>query len=128
MAEAQVKPQVFVSASSVGTYGYAGFTDAEFTENSPPGTDFWGQDSLPWEEAALEAERLGIRTVIMRTGYVLDAQPQGGLAQQVAQFRRGFAGPGLPITQWLPRGTLSDSAGLVALLVLGCRVTGRRNS
>src|SRR5258708_19662007 len=36
MAEAQVKPQVFVSASSVGTYGYAGFTDVAFTENSPP--------------------------------------------------------------------------------------------
>src|SRR5260370_11850620 len=102
MAEAQVKPQVFVSASSVGTYGYAGFTDAEFTENSPPGTDFWGQDSLPWEEAALEAERLGIRTVVMRTGYVLHAQPQGGLAQQVAQFRRGFGGPVLPGTQWQP--------------------------
>src|SRR5260370_32001813 len=34
IAEGQVNPQVFVSASSVGTYGYAGFT-----ENSPPGTD-----------------------------------------------------------------------------------------
>src|SRR5215467_15887674 len=32
MTEAQTKPQVFVSASSVGTYGFHGFTDEEFTE------------------------------------------------------------------------------------------------
>ena len=127
MAEAQVKPQVFVSASSVGTYGYADFTDAEFTENSSPGTDFWGQDSLPWEEAALEAERLGIRTVVMRTGYVLDAQPQGGLAQQVAQFRRGFGGPVLPGTQWLPWIHVADEVGLVVLALEDARVHGPLN-
>jgi NAD dependent epimerase/dehydratase family enzyme len=70
MEAAAVRPTVFVSASSVGTYGYSGFTDERYTESSPPGTDFWGQDSLEWEEAALVAEQLGVRTVLPRTGYV----------------------------------------------------------
>lgn len=102
MEVASSKPATFVSASSVGTYGYAGFSDDMYIESSPPGDDFWGQDSRGWEEAALDAERLGIRPVVLRTGYVLDATPTGGLAQQVAQFRRGFGGPVLPGRQWLP--------------------------
>lgn len=96
MEVVQTKPQIFVCASSVGTYGFDGFTDAEFTEASPPATDFWGRVSLPWEEAALAAEQAGIRAVVMRFGYVLALHPHSGLAQQVEQFRRGFGGSGPP--------------------------------
>lgn len=110
---ATVKPTVFISASSVGTYGYDGFTDEEMTENHPPGTDFWGQDSQEWEGAALAAERLGVRTILLRTGYVLDASPQGGLARQAAQFQRGFGGPVLPGKQWVPWIHLADEVGLI---------------
>jgi uncharacterized protein (TIGR01777 family) len=127
MKEAAVKPRVFVSASSVGTYGYDGFTDAEFTENSSPGDDFWGQASLPWEEAALEAERLGVRTVVLRTGYVLDGRPGSGLAQQVAQFRRSFGGPVRPGSQWVPWIHIADAVGLILLALDDERVRGPLN-
>lgn len=127
MAEARVRPLVFVSASSVGTYGYAGFSDAELTESSPPGTDFWGQDSLSWEESALAAARLGVRTVVMRTGYILDERPKGGLAQQAAQFRRGFGGQVLPGTQWTPWIHIADVAGLFLLALENERAEGPLN-
>jgi NAD dependent epimerase/dehydratase family enzyme len=113
MEEAQTKPQVLVCASSVGTYGFDGFTDAEFTEASSPGTDFWGQVSLRWEEAAQSAERTGARRVVIRFGYVLAMHPQSGLAQQVEQFRRGYGGRVRPGTQWQPWLHVADAAGLI---------------
>lgn len=127
MEDAQVKPQAFVCASSVGTYGFDGFTDAEFTEASPPGADFWGQTSLPWEEAALSAEQAGVRTIVMRFGYVLAMQPNSGLAQQAEQFRRGFGGPVRPGTQWQSWIHASDTAGLIAFALEDNRVRGPLN-
>lgn len=127
MTEAQAKPQVFVCASSVGTYGFDGFTDTAFTEASPPATDFWGQTSLPWEEAAQAAEQTGVRTVIMRFGYVLAMQPHSGLAQQVEQFRRGFGGPVRPGKQWQPWIHIADAVGLIIFALENNQVQGPLN-
>jgi uncharacterized protein (TIGR01777 family) len=128
MAQARVTPPVFVSASSVGTYGYAGVTDAAVTESSPPGADFWGQDSVPWEGAALDAGRLGVRAAVLRLGYVLDARPGGGLMRQVEQFRRGFGGPVWPGTQWVPWIHIADAVGLFLLALDDERVRGPLNA
>lgn len=58
------KPAVFVSSASQGTYGFPRqISDAPVDESAPAGNDFWGQDSIPWEQAALEAEKLGVRVV-----------------------------------------------------------------
>jgi uncharacterized protein (TIGR01777 family) len=127
MAQAREKPQVFVCASAVGTYGFDGFTDAEFTEASPPGSDFWGQTSLAWEAAASVAEQIGVRTVLMRFGYVLDMQPGSGLAQQAEQFRRGFGGPVRPGKQWQPWIHNADAAGLIAFALEDGRARGPLN-
>jgi uncharacterized protein len=127
MAEAQEPPAAFICASSVGTYGFAGWTDAEYTEDSSVGDDFWGHDSQLWEQAALEAERQHARVVVLRTGYGLDAGPGGGLAQQVEQFRRGFGGPVLPGSQWTPWIHIADVAGLILLAIEDSRVRGPLN-
>lgn len=127
MAEAQAKPQAFVSASSVGTYGFDGLTDAEFTEARPPGADFWGQDSLSWEETALAAEQVGVRTTVVRFGYVLAMQPHSGLARQVEQFRRGFGGPVSSGKQWQPWIHVADAAGLILFALEDDRVRGPLN-
>jgi uncharacterized protein len=127
MTEAQVKPQVFVCASSVGTYGFDGFTDTEFTEASPPATDFWGQTSLPWEEAAQSADQIGVRPVIMRFGYVLAMHPHSGLAQQVEQFRRGFGGPVSPGKQWQSWIHIADAVGLIIFALENNQVQGPLN-
>jgi uncharacterized protein (TIGR01777 family) len=124
---APLKPRVLISASSVGTYGYAGLTDEEFTESSPPGEDFWGQASALWEEAALAATRLGVRTVLPRPGFVLTAQPDGGLMRQVGQFRSGYGGPVEPGEQWSPWVHIADTVSLIALALDDARVRGPLN-
>ena len=91
MAHAKSKPSVFISSASQGIYGFDIVSDKPVDENSPIGTDYWAQDSKPWEDEALKAETLGIRTVIMRTGYVL-GENGGGLPYQVRQARKGQSG------------------------------------
>src|SRR6516165_10605968 len=82
-------PGVFVAASSVGYYGYARGGDAPVDETAPAGADWWGEDSAMIERAALGAAGHGVRTVLLRTGYVLTAD---SLASQVARFRRHAGG------------------------------------
>lgn len=127
MAQAQSKPQVFVSASSVGTYGFHGFTDAEFTEANAPATDFWGQTSQLWEDAALTAGQYGVRVAVMRFGYVLAMHPHSGLSQQVAQFQRGFGGPVRPGKQWQSWIHIADAVGLTTFALEEQRVHGPLN-
>lgn len=127
MREAAARPDVFINASSVGYYGYAGYSDEEMDDDHPAGSDFWGQDSSRWEEAALQAEPLGIRAVLIRTGYVLDPFPGGGLRQQAEQFRRGFGGWTRPGKQWLPWIHLEDEASLIVMALEDERVRGGLN-
>jgi hypothetical protein len=64
-------PRVFVSASGANYYGDRG--DETLTEASGPGDDgFLSDITKAWEAAAEPARDAGIRTVVMRTGIVLD--------------------------------------------------------
>lgn len=67
------KLQCFISASAIGYYG-ASVSDRVFTEEDmPDAADFLASTCRQWEEAvALPAqEASGIRTVIIRTGFVI---------------------------------------------------------
>ena len=104
------RPGVLVTASSVGYYGYADRSDVPVDETCQAGRDWWGQDSAAIEQAALAAQALGVRTVVLRTGYVLTAD---SLASQVAQFRRhlgGWIGTGRGWTPWIH---IADEVGLI---------------
>jgi len=127
MSQATNKPRVLVSASAVGYYGFTGYTDEEMNEGHLPGTDFWGQNTALWEAATLQAEAKGIRAVCVRTGYVLDPYPGGGLRRQAEQFQRGFGGWILPGKQWLPWIHLEDAANLILLALEDERVRGGLN-
>ena len=103
-------PGVLIAASSVGYYGYAGRSDLPVDETHPAGTDWWGRDSAAIEQAALAARTHGVRTVILRTGYVLTPD---SLSSQVAQFRRhfgGWIGTGRGWTPWIHVG---DEVGII---------------
>ncbi len=65
MAQANTKPKVFVSSSAVGYYGFR--DDTKLDEGAPAGSDFLAQLCVAWEQEALKAEALGIRTVIVRS-------------------------------------------------------------
>lgn len=82
--------KILISTSAVGYYGSRG--DQVLTEYSTPGADFLARLSVDWEEAALDAEKQGIRVAIMRFGVVLGTGG-GALAQMLPVFRRFAGGP-----------------------------------
>lgn len=105
------RPGTLIAASSVGHYGFAGHSDEPADEASPRGQDWWGTDSAAIEQAALSARRHSVRTVVLRTGYVLTP---ASLASQVAQSRRhlgGWIGTGRGWTPWIH---IADEVGLIA--------------
>jgi uncharacterized protein (TIGR01777 family) len=81
------RPAVFLSASGTGIYGDR--PGEILTEDSPPGEGFRTKVCLAWEQEARGAEPLGIRTVLLRFGTILD--PGGGyLARVLPWFRWGL--------------------------------------
>lgn len=82
-------PGVMVSGSAVGYYGDQG--DQTVTESTSPAPEFTHQLCSDWEKAALEAEPLGVRVCISRTGLVV-GRNGGFLQQMVTPFRFGLGG------------------------------------
>lgn len=86
------KPEVFLSASATGIYGYTrDASHAPADETTSRGTGFLADVCARWEVEARRAEHLGVRTVIMRLGVVLT--PAGGaLAKMLPVFKLGLGG------------------------------------
>jgi hypothetical protein len=102
-AVAEVKPQVFISASAIGWYGDSG--NRAVVEIDSVGNDFLAAVCREWEGAADLAG--DIRTVKLRTGLVLD--PTGGaLGRMLPLFRFGLGGKLGSGKQWWSWITLHD--------------------
>ena len=110
MAAATEKPKVFISGSAVGYYGARDATPLD--ESATAGTDFLSGVVREWEGAAQEAEGLGVRTAIIRTGIVLDKN-EGALSLQKLPFQFFVGGPILPGTQWVSWIHRDDEVGLI---------------
>lgn len=103
-------PQVFLSGSAIGYYGDKG--DQDVDENSPPADDFASQLVQDWERAALDAEKLGTRVCLLRTGLVVG--PSGGfLSQMLLPFKMGLGGPIGHGRQWMSWVHLKDMVGMI---------------
>ena len=110
LAQAQVRPRVFISASAVGYYGSRG--DEIMTESSGAGQGFPADICRAWEGAVHPAEAAGIRTVRLRIGLVLS--PHGGaLAQMLLPFRLGLGGRLGSGKQWMSWVHVDDLVGAV---------------
>jgi uncharacterized protein (TIGR01777 family) len=102
-AVAEVKPQVFISASAIGWYGDSG--NRAVVETDSVGNDFLAAVCREWEAAADLAG--DVRTVKLRTGLVLD--PTGGaLGRMLPLFRFGLGGKLGSGKQWWSWITLHD--------------------
>jgi len=110
MRAASRRPRVFVSASAVGYYGDRG--DEEVTESTPPGSDFLATLCKDWEEEAGRAEQLGVRTVVLRTGVVLERN-DSALAKMIPPFKAFVGGPIGSGRQWFPWIHIDDEVGLI---------------
>jgi uncharacterized protein (TIGR01777 family) len=104
------RPAALVSASAIGYYGPHG--EEPLDEEAPPGGDFLAQVCVAWETQARAAQELGLRTVQVRTGVVLD--PRGGaLAKMLPPFRMGVGGPVAGGRQYVSWIHVDDLVGLI---------------
>lgn len=112
--EAPVKPRVLIQSSAVGYYGGRG--DEVVPENSPPGRDFLSDVCVEWEASTAEAETLGVRRVLARTGIVL-ARDGGALPVMSLPFRMMIGGPIGDGRQWFPWIHNDDEIGALRFLL-----------
>jgi len=61
----------YISASAIGIYGHS--DKQAFIESDPPAADYLGEVGKAWEESSQRIQKLGIRTVVLRTGIVFSA-------------------------------------------------------
>jgi uncharacterized protein (TIGR01777 family) len=123
MRDQEDRPAVFLCASGAGVYGDR--PGETLTEESAPGRGFRTEVCLAWEAEARRAQSLGIRTVMLRFGAVLD--PGGGILSRLLPWhRRGLSfvigGAGDPFP-WIG---LGDALGLVEFC-LGAPLRGPVN-
>jgi uncharacterized protein (TIGR01777 family) len=119
------KPRVFVSQSAIGYYGDRG--DALVDEAAGPGEGFDADVVQEWESAAREAEALGIRLAIVRTGHVLDGDG-GLLAELLTPFKLGVGGPLAGGGQYMSWIHIDDEVGLLLWALDEERVSGTLNA
>jgi hypothetical protein len=124
MAEVKICPRVFIAGSAVGYYGDRG--DEPLTEASSGGEDFLARLCRRWESAAVDAERLGARVVLLRTGVVL-GRAGGALAQMLPPFQLGVGGPVGSGKQYLPWIHLHDLVKIIAVALVDDRYRGPVN-
>ncbi len=109
------RPEVLVSGSAVGYYGvHSG--DMPLTEEADdyrPG--FAHQLCADWENCALQAEALGVRVCLLRTGIVLGHG--GALAKMLPAFRFGLGGPIGDGRQWMSWIALEDEVAIIRFLL-----------
>lgn len=127
MEEASVRPRVYINGSSVGSYGFTTGGNQEVTEDTTPDTDSYARESLEVEQEALKAENIGVRTVLLRTSFVLESNG-GGLPQMAQSMRRYMGGIILPGTQWLPWIHIDDEVGIIMKALNDERVRGPINA
>lgn len=120
----QRPPAALVSGSAIGYYGSRG--DEVLTESSAPGDDFLARVCVDWEEATAPAADAGIRTVLLRTGIVLDRQG-GALAKQLPLFKLFLGGRAGRGHQWLSWITLHDEVAAIRHALLQTTVSGPVN-
>ncbi len=130
MSVANVKPQVFIGGGSIGFYGFmdkGNQKDKELDERQPVGNDWWGRDSLQLEEEILCAEDIGVRTVVIRTGIILDAGA-GALGGQLERYQKGQGSYIRPGDQWYSWIHVEDEAELIRFALEDERVRGALNA
>ena len=124
MARATARPRVLISGSAVGYYGDRG--DEQLGETSNPGDDFLAQLCRDWEQAARQAETLGVRVVLLRTGVVL-GRAGGALGQMLPPYALGLGGPIGSGAQYFPWIHLHDLVKVIAVALGDERYRGPVN-
>lgn len=121
-------PKLLISGSAVGYYGT--HPEHVFTEKSKPDSHHPGVFARKlceaWESEAKEAETLGIRTCLLRTGIVL-AREGGVLAQMWLPFSMGLGGVMGSGQQWFSWIHRDDLIGIIMHCIKNKKIHGPIN-
>lgn len=110
VARMERPPQVVISASAVGYYGDRG--SEPISEDAGSGEGFLAEVCRRWEGATEPLREAGIRTVTLRTGFVL-SRKGGALKALLPAFRLGLGGRIGDGSHYLPWIDLDDEIGLI---------------
>jgi uncharacterized protein len=125
IAGLEKKPKVLVNQSAIGFYGDRG--DAMVDESAESGEGYDAEVVREWEAAAREAENVGVRLAIVRTGHVLD--PRGGLlGELLTPFKLGVGGPIAGGRQYMSWIHIDDEVGILLWALDNEKVSGTVNS
>lgn len=97
----KTKPRVLVSASGMDYYGDTG--DKEISEDALPANDFMANLCKAWESEAMRAQQFGVRTVTLRTGFVMakNSKAVDKLTMPFKFFIGGPVGSGKQYMSWI---------------------------
>lgn len=119
------KPRVLVNQSAIGFYGDRG--EAMVDESAAPGEGYDAEVVREWEATASEAEDIGLRLVVVRTGHVLD--PRGGLlGELLTPFKLGVGGPIAGGRQYMSWIHIDDEIGILLWALENEKISGTVNS
>jgi uncharacterized protein (TIGR01777 family) len=114
MAQATQPPTVLINGSAIGIYGNQG--DSVLSENSTFVPDFSQQLCTDWEQTARQAEALGVRVCLIRTGLVL-GEGGGLLKRMLLPFKLGLGGRLGSGQQWMSWIHIDDWVAIVDTLI-----------
>jgi uncharacterized protein (TIGR01777 family) len=120
----EARPRALISASAIGYYGDRG--DEQLDEQSQSGNDFLAEVCTAWEQEAFAAEKLGVRTVVVRLGVVLGKEG-GALQKMLLPFRLGLGGRLGSGRQWMSWIHLDDLVSLFVSVIGDGNATGAIN-
>jgi uncharacterized protein len=120
------KPELFISSSAIGYYG-AGSSNVGVDEGCSGDDSFSSKLCVRWEECAMQAELLGIRTCLLRTGVVL-GKNGGALQKMLPPFKLGLGGKIGTGKQWMSWIHLDDLIGIIDYCIKYGNLNGPINS
>ncbi len=118
------RPTVLVNGSAVGYYGDCG--EDSLSEDASAGMDYLAELCVDWEDAARDAESLGLRVVRMRTGVVLGKN--GPAFEKLRTVFKSYIGGRLGSgRQWVPWIHVADLRAALVHAVVSESITGPVN-
>jgi uncharacterized protein len=115
LASVEKKPAVFVSGSAIGYYGSYPESIA-LDEMAQPRQCFSSELCREWEASARQAENVGVRVCLVRTGIVL-AKHGGALKRMLLPFSLGLGGKIATGNQWFSWIHWEDMIHLLLFLI-----------
>jgi uncharacterized protein (TIGR01777 family) len=120
------KIDVFVSASGIGIYGAINGEDV-CLEDFPAATDFLGSTCFQWEKSVDLMNKLGVRTVKIRTGLVL-GKNEGFLKRIIPIFKLGLGAVLGNGKQYMPWVHIDDLCSIYVEAIENHKMQGSYNA